>query len=130
METWKTIKELNDAYSVSNLGKVKNNKTNRILKTKTNKAGYETISITYNKKLYYYLIHRLVLIVFNPVDNLNSFDVHHKDWCVTNNKLENLKWMTREENLSKKLIHNESFLMYRDLLLEFGDDKLTILLLN
>lgn len=39
MEKWKNIKDFKN-YSISNTGKVKNNKTNKILKPRIKKSGY------------------------------------------------------------------------------------------
>lgn len=46
-------------------------------------------------------VHRLVLSTFLPNDNMNKLTVEHKDHNKRNNKLYNLEWLTREENLDR-----------------------------
>ncbi len=99
-EVWKVIKEAPN-YSVSNLGRVKNNKTNYILKTQTSEA-YERISLKcIDGKQHTKRVHRLVLEAFNPIPNMNKLVVNHKDGNHFNNKLENLEWMTQSENTKR-----------------------------
>ncbi len=86
-------------YSVSNLGKVRNDKTNKILKSHINNHGYSYITLSFGnrnkvKKRY---VHRLVAYVFIPNPN-NKPQVNHKDGNKMNNNLENLEWCTQREN--------------------------------
>ncbi len=60
MEEYKLIKNF-ESYSVSNLGNVKNNNTNKILK-QNNSNGYKRVSL--NGK--YLRVHRLVAEAFIP----------------------------------------------------------------
>lgn len=94
---WKIIKDCSN-YSVSTNGEVKNNKTGRILKPLKNKDGYLMVNIKSDDGKYYYkLIHRLVALTFIP-NPLNKGDVNHKDYNPSNNCIDNLEWMTRQEN--------------------------------
>ena len=45
-----------------------------------------------------YRLHRLVLMAFDPRDDMDSLEVNHKDGNKKNNKLENLEWCTSSEN--------------------------------
>lgn len=42
--------------------------------------------------------HRLVMMAFNPVENMDELEVNHIDGNKKNNKLENLEWCTASEN--------------------------------
>lgn len=96
IEIWKNIK--NSHYSVSNFGRVKNDKTNYILKGSKSKNGYLQVSIPIgNKKQINRYIHRLVCEYFieNPY---NKRCVNHKDYNKENNNVNNLEWVTDSEN--------------------------------
>jgi HNH endonuclease/NUMOD4 motif/NUMOD1 domain len=94
-EVWKSIQEYPN-YEVSNTGLVKNIKTNKLLKL-NNTGGYQRISLKNNIKRNSLNIHRLVALAF--IDNpLNKPDVNHKDKNKLNNNVNNLEWVTRQEN--------------------------------
>lgn len=92
-EEWKIVLE-NPSYSVSNYGRVINNKTNRLLKLDTNQ---KYIRVSFNDKKHYY-VHRLVYCTFNNDYDLKDFVIDHIDSNPSNNKLENLQKITVNEN--------------------------------
>jgi len=130
MEKWIEIKKLDNLYSVSNLGRVKNNKTGRILKPRLHKkTGYMRITITYKKNMYYFELHRLVLSCFNEIEDIKNMEVNHINWNVADNRLENLEWVTKFDNLSKKkIINTKSYKLFKKLIIKYGDDNLLNLL--
>ena len=86
-----------DNYSVSNLGNVRNDKTGRILKSAPNKDGYLSVALCKEGKGKTYKISRLVGFTFleNP-DNLPEID--HINRLPYDNRVENLRWCSRENN--------------------------------
>ena len=99
MEIWKDIKEY-PGYQVSNLGRIKSfkqSKEGRILKPKVS-GGYMGIDFRKDGKTYYGLVHRVVLSTFSPIEGWETLTVNHIDGNPSNNKLENLEWMTQSEN--------------------------------
>lgn len=98
-EIWKSIPDAKQ-YQVSNLGRVKHvyKNSERFLKPMIRKSGYLDIHIRINKKDKYILLHRLVLSVFNPIENMESFEVNHKNENKSDCRLFNLEWMTSKEN--------------------------------
>jgi hypothetical protein len=97
-EIWKIISNAPN-YSISNLGRVKNNKTNYILSTSKSEA-YERVSLTcIDGKRHTKRVHRLVLEAFDPRPDMTNLVVNHKDGDHFNNKLENLEWTTQSENV-------------------------------
>lgn len=94
-EIWKPINNYTK-YEVSNLGRVRNKKTGKVLKSVTNSHGYKIVCL-YNEKGKTFRVHRLVL---NAFTNPSELQVNHIDEDKTNNRLENLEWVTCKENIN------------------------------
>lgn len=94
-EEWKII-DIAPNYSVSCYGRIKNNKTERILKPKRIR-GYEYVCLRHNNKNLCKQVHRLVALAYIP-NNENKECVNHKDFNRANNCVYNLEWCSRSEN--------------------------------
>lgn len=96
METWAAIKDF-EGYEVSSLGNVRSAcGRHRKLSTKAN--GYLQVTLKNKERSRNFYVHRLVASAFLPVAN-PYFDVNHKDGVRNNNKLENLEWASRKDNI-------------------------------
>lgn len=97
---WNVIKT-NENYSINELGEVKNNKNNKIIKPFINKKnGYKTVDLWKDNKCKKYTIHRLLAEHF--IDNPeNKPTIDHKDGNRLNNSIENLRWATYSEQNSR-----------------------------
>ena len=84
-----------DKYFVSNMGNVKSDKTNRLLKVQK-KIGYSTVGLSIINKRYCFLIHRLVAKAFIPNPE-NKLTVNHINHNTHDNRVENLEWSTSKE---------------------------------
>lgn len=125
MEKWIDIENLDGNYQISNLGRVRNTKTEKILKCRElNKERYRKITITYKGKIFTYQIHRLVLSHFEPNVNAKFLQVHHIDLNRTNNNLDNLKWLSFEDNIKLKIQNTNSYKHFIELFFKYGDEKL------
>lgn len=96
-EIWKKILDYN--YEVSNYGRIRSNQG--ILSLIPNvKNGYLYVSLT-NKdgKRKTFRVHRLVAHAFCEGFSKEKNQVNHKDGDITNNKAENLEWVSATENL-------------------------------
>lgn len=133
-EIWRDIKEYEGLYQVSNLGRVRNSRTGRILKQHSNDKGYLYVPLTKNGKLKFFRVHRLVGMAFPDLVDwteeakgkpFNEITVNHKDEHKDNNCVGNLEWCTmgyqikykdRLKRVSEKLLnrkdHSKPVLQY------------------
>lgn len=101
MEEWRVVEDF-PTYSVSNLGNVMNNITNKIMKLNV-KGGYYNVSLVNGTGQKTFKVHRLIAIAFIPNPE-NKSDVNNEDKNKLNNNISNLTWMTRKENNQHKSI--------------------------
>lgn len=69
------------------------------LKPQLSKFGYYRINLHKDKKQIHKSIHRLVAEAFIPNPE-HKTDVNHKNGIRTDNRVENLEWATRSENIT------------------------------
>ena len=92
-EEWKTL-FLNNNYEVSNLGRLRNKRTKVIAKGTITKNGYVNVSVDNQN----YRLHRLILQTWCPNEDYEELTVDHINGNRSDNRLENLRWATQEEN--------------------------------
>jgi hypothetical protein len=126
-EIWKPVDDFENLYEISSLGRIKrlSGYTPRyrgeriksdsvyhpeiILKpTKSKKGYYSTELIKYDgytriRKIR--LIHRIVLMSFNPNKDFESLQVNHINGIKNDNRLENLEWSTNYDNQMHAIKH-------------------------
>jgi hypothetical protein len=87
-----------EKYAISNLGRVKNIKTNKILKCFLSNKGYQIVSLYTNNKIKKsFNIHILMGKTFLHKENEN-LEIDHIDRNKLNNNLENLRYVSHSEN--------------------------------
>lgn len=101
MEEWKDVKGYEGLYQISNLGRIRSliGSESRILKPHINGKGYRRIGIYKDGIRKRYDIHRLVAIAFIPNPE-NKECVDHINTIRTDNRVENLRWVTFKENMN------------------------------
>jgi len=104
MEHWKSIKGF-EKYEVSNHGRIKNVKRGTIRKARLNWNGYFDLRLYSEKSERSFLVHRLVAIAFIPNPHLKN-QVNHIDSNKQNNNVENLEWVTEQENTAHAVKNN------------------------
>ena len=113
-EIWKPIKGYEGLYEVSSMGRIKSierkvynpgvlgNGCYRTVPEKIRKPnimkGYHCISLIKNNKYKVYRIHRLVIEHFVGEAPSIEHQVNHIDGDKSNNRVENLEWVTPKEN--------------------------------
>ena len=100
IEFWRLISGY-DNYEISSHGRVRNNKTNRIMKPSTDKDGYKIISLTNDEKRKAHKVHRLVAFAFLDKNDEHT-EVDHIDQNKINNMVNNLRWTTKSVNQRNK----------------------------
>jgi len=84
-------------YSITEDGKVWSNLSSKFLKAGLGKVGYYVVALHKDNKQKTFNIHRLVAESFINND-FNKGYVNHINGIKTDNKVENLEWVTAKEN--------------------------------
>lgn len=98
-EMWVDVKSFEGLYCVSNFGRIKSLKTQKILKQCSNGNGYLVVYLYKDSNRYTKLVHRLVAECFvnNPKPDAYII-INHRDQNKTNNIASNLEWCSYEYN--------------------------------
>lgn len=96
MENWKVIVEY-PPYSISSLGRVKNNTTNKVLKAVPNTFGYLQVRLYKEGQYKVFTIHQLVAAYFLPIPS-GDLELNHVDEDKLNNRWDNLEWVQHKDN--------------------------------
>ncbi len=110
-EVWKPVIEFPDDYEVSDLGRVRSidrdklcsdgrliSLRGKILHQTEHKTVLYRIRLCVERVKYTRSVHRMIAEAFIP-NPQNKPEVNHKDGNRLNNKLSNLEWVTKKENM-------------------------------
>ena len=100
-EEWRDIAGYEGLYQISNKGRVLSTvqRHPKIKGVSITNVNYFVVSLYRDKKRKSFLVHRLVMLAFQPIDNPERFEVNHIDFNKQNPCLENLEWTTGLQNM-------------------------------
>ena len=126
-EIWIDCYAAPDKIEVSNMGRVRNKITKVQYKGTITPAGYHQFSIL-NKNIGG---HRLVLFSFCPIDNASEMTIDHINGIKNDNRLENLRWVSAEDNVRFMITHRgELNKALTKIIQKYGYDKTLEILLD
>ena len=113
-EIWKEIPSFDGMYEVSSEGRIRsyNSRGGRqqhfyIIKGYARPNGYLETLLSKDHKTYHVLVHRMILLAFRgPAPD--GMECAHLDGNKHNNRINNLAWVTPQENCAHKEIHGTS----------------------
>lgn len=89
-----------DCYVITDKDEIINKNTGNIIKHLKGKDGYVMMSLMKKGGGTTYLpFHRIKMMAFCPVDNMQELQVNHIDGNKENNDLSNLEWVTAKQNI-------------------------------
>ena len=111
MEVWKDVVGYEGKYQVSNMGNVRSldhlvkrnngrlqSNKGKLLRPAKDQCGYHRCAFSISGKLKTFKVHRLVAKSFLDGESENRFQVNHKNGIKTDNRAENLEWVSGSEN--------------------------------
>ena len=98
MEQWKDVVGYEGLYEVSNLGRIRNKNSNKMLTPMTNKKGYLRCELWKDGKRHKFGVHRIVALAWIPNTDENKDQINHINERKKDNRVENLEWCTSKYN--------------------------------
>jgi hypothetical protein len=99
IERWEAVNGTHGMIEVSTFGRVRSllRPSKTVLKLQTDKKGYQRVRVTICGEKIGFKVHREVAKAFIPNPD-NKPQVNHIDGNKSNNAVENLEWVTNQEN--------------------------------
>lgn len=92
--------DIKDCYVIDDTGKIRNINTGNYIKINKNHNSYMRVSLMKKgggtTSIQY---HRLLMMLLKPVEGMEKLQINHIDGNKENNVLDNLQWVTSQENI-------------------------------
>ena len=92
--------DIKDCYVIDDTGKIRNINTGNYIKINKNHNGYMRVSLMKKgggtTSIQY---HRLLMMLLKPIEGMEKLQINHIDGNKENNVLDNLQWVTSQENI-------------------------------
>ena len=109
--------DIREGYYINQKGEIYSDISKKYLLGSTDKNGYLRVSLRRNgtpvQKTY--KIHRLVKIIFDPVEDFENLSIDHIDGDKRNNDISNLDWCSASENVKRAIKNKQIYKNRRDL---------------
>lgn len=109
--------DIKKGYYINKSGEIYSEISNRYLLGNIDAYGYIRVKLRRNSepKEKTYKVHRLVKIIFDPVENFENLTVDHLDGNKQNNDITNLDWCDSSENIKRAIKNKLIFKSRREL---------------
>lgn len=97
VEEWRDVVGHEGIYQVSSFGNIRRTSTGKNLSMEKNTHGYHRVCLSKNGYYKRYRVHRLVALAFIP-NSERKETVNHINGIKTDNRVDNLEWLTMREN--------------------------------
>jgi hypothetical protein len=104
-EEWRNVVGFEGVYEVSCLGRVKRiapgqgATPGRILRQHQHQSGYVNVALSTHSSKRFIWVHRLVCTAFHGQPPTPEHEVNHKNGVKTDNRVINLEWATKSQNI-------------------------------
>ena len=119
---WRSVEGF-PAYEVSSDGLVRNVDTGLVLKPEAGHLGHLRVTLYSERGPQRHLVHRLVLLHFVGPAPSEEHECAHWDGVPTNNRVGNLRWATRKENMEDKRRHGRLIVGEKCHFSKLGEDQ-------
>ena len=113
-EQWKKIPiEMLREYEVSSFGRIKSNKSNKLMTLLSWRSGHKYFGVWNSKKHFSISVSRMVLFAFVGKPKRKQ-ECSHLNGNPSDNRLVNLRWETHAENMARTIKHGTSIAGEKD----------------
>lgn len=96
--------DIKDCYYINDSGEIRNINTGNFIKKKIETDGYIRVSLMKKSGgTTYVQLHRVLMMAFKPVENMEKLQINHKDGNKQNNSFDNLEWVSPQANIQHSI---------------------------